>query len=51
MPLKHTTKDGQPAVKWGNRGKAYKYVKGNKASLSRAKRKATRQARAIKANS
>jgi len=47
MPLKRTTKNGQPAYKWGDNGKAYKYTAGNKSSRERAKNKALKQGRAI----
>lgn len=50
MPLIYTTKDGKPAVKWGKNGKAYTYRKGDKGGLERAKSKAYKQMRAIKAN-
>lgn len=50
MPLKYTTYKGKPAVKWGKSGKPYRYTRGNKSSLTRAKNKAMKQARAIKAN-
>jgi hypothetical protein len=51
MPLKYTTHEGKPAVKWGKSGKPYTYKRGSSRSIKRAKRRAMRQARAIKANS
>jgi hypothetical protein len=51
MPLRYTTYKGKAAVKWGESGKPYTYKKGSKSSIRRAKKRALRQARAIKANS
>lgn len=50
MPLMRCTKNGKPAYKWGESGKPYTYTPGNEASRERAKNKAIRQGRAIKAN-
>ncbi len=51
MPVKRTTKNGKPAYKWGDSGKAYTYTAGDKSSRTRAKNKALKQGRAIKSNS
>jgi hypothetical protein len=50
MPVKRTTKDGRPAYKWGDSGKAYTYTPGNAKSRRRARRKAERQGRAARAS-
>jgi len=49
MPVKRTTKNGQPAYKWGDSGKAYKYQPGNPQSRETAKALAERQGRAARA--
>ena len=43
----HTTVDGKPALKWGEDGKPYIYIPGNKASLQSARDKVMKQAAAI----
>lgn len=50
MPVKRTTKNGKPAYRWGDSGKAYTYTAGNKASREQAKAKARRQGRAAYAS-
>jgi len=49
MPLKRTTKNGRPAFRYGDSGKAYAYTPNNKPSRDLAKQKAQRQGRAMKA--
>ena len=49
MPLKRTTKNGRPAFKYGDSGKAYSYKPGDKTTRELAKKKALRQGRAMKA--
>lgn len=49
MPVRRTTKDGQPAYRWGNSGKAYKYQPGNPQSRGAAKGRAKRQGQAVNA--
>ena len=49
MPVKRTTKGGQPAYKWGDSGKAYAYEPGNPQSRAAARGRAKRQGRAIEA--
>ena len=49
MPVKRTTKDGKPAYKWGDSGKAYTYKAGDKEARERAKRKAQKQGKAAHA--
>lgn len=50
MPVHRTSKNGKPGYKWGTSGKTYTYTKGNKASMQRAKNKASKQGRAIRAS-
>lgn len=50
MPLKQTTKDGKPAYKWGDSGKAYTYNPKDEKSRKRAKDKAISQGRIMEAN-
>ena len=50
MPVKRTTKDGKPAYRWGDSGKAYTYTPGDKSSRERAKRKAEKQGQAAYAS-
>jgi hypothetical protein len=50
MPVKRTTKNGKPAYRWGDSGKAYTYTAGNKSSRERAKSKAREQGRAARAS-
>jgi len=47
MPVRRTTKNGQPAYQYGTTGAKYPYTAGNKASRERAKKKAIKQALAI----
>lgn len=47
MPVKHTTVDGKPAFKWGDRGKPYTYEANNPSSKKRAKKRALKQGEAI----
>ncbi len=49
MPIHRTTKNGKPAYQYGTRGAKYTYKSGSKSSRDAAKRKALRQALAIKA--
>ena len=43
MPIKHCTEGGMPGYKWGDSGKCYTYMKGDKGSMSGAKGKAISQ--------
>ena len=47
MPIHRTTKDGKPALQYGDHGAKYAYMPGNKASREAAKKKAVKQALAI----
>jgi hypothetical protein len=49
MPIHRTTKDGKPAYQYGTKGAKYTYKAGDKSSREAAKRKALKQALAIKA--
>lgn len=49
MPVRRTTKNGKPAYQYGQSGAKYTYTAGNEASRARAKAKAERQGRAIRA--
>jgi hypothetical protein len=49
MPIKPCKIDGKPGYKWGDNGKCYLYKTGDDNSKKRAKEKALKQARAIKA--
>ena len=48
MPVKRTTKNGEPAYQYGS-GKKYTYTSGNEAGRKRAEKKATDQGRAMHA--
>jgi hypothetical protein len=47
MPIQRVTKNGKPAYRYGDEGKAYTYSAGNVAGRKRAKRKAIQQGLAI----
>jgi len=47
MPVKKVTANGKPAWRWGDGGKAYPYIPGNKASELQAKKKAIDQGLAV----
>lgn len=49
MPVQSCQKDGKPGFKWGRQGACFTYTPGNTASRNRARAKAARQGRAIKA--
>lgn len=50
MPV-HRSKEGSgPYYQWGDSGKKYHYEAGNKASRDKAKEKAEKQGRAIRAS-
>lgn len=49
MPVERVVKDGKPAYRWGEHGKAYTYVANNIQSRERARALAAKQGRAIKA--
>lgn len=48
MPIKRVIKQGQPGYRYGDSGKTYTYQAGDPASRERARKKAERQAAAIK---
>jgi len=50
MPVRRTTKNGKPAYQYGTQGAKYPYTAGDEASRARAKAKAERQGRAIRAS-
>lgn len=50
MPIMKCQKNGKPGYKYGDTGKCYLYVEGNKESESAAKQKAKEQAKAIEAS-
>lgn len=50
MPVRSCTINGKPGYKWGSQGKCYPYNAANTQSRNRAKAKAAKQGRAIKAN-
>ena len=50
MPVRSCTINGKPGFKWGRQGKCYPYNAASIQSRNRAKAKAARQGRAIKAN-
>lgn len=47
MPIRRTTKNGEPALQYGTHGAKYTYIVGNKRSREAAKQKAIKQALAI----
>jgi len=49
MPTHRGSDSGGPYYQWGASGKRYHYQVGNKASAARAKAKADKQGRAVKA--
>jgi len=48
MPIHTTTKNGKPAYQYGTSGTKYPYTAGDAASRARARKKAERQAVAIR---
>ena len=50
MPIKACRSGGKPGYKFGDSGTCYTYTPGNEASRNRAKSKAQRQERAIRAS-
>lgn len=50
MPVKACSKNGKPGYKYGDSGTCYTYTAGSEFSRKKAKAKAARQGRAIKAN-
>lgn len=50
MPVQACQLSGKPGYKWGSSGRCYTYTAGNAASRSRARNKAERQGRAVRAS-
>lgn len=50
MPVRRGDDSRGPYYRWGEKGKKYYYKPGDKASRTRARNKAARQGRAIKAS-
>ena len=50
MPVQRCRENGKPGFKFGESGKCYTYIAGDKASKERARAKAEKQGRAIKVN-
>jgi hypothetical protein len=50
MPRQACQVNGKPGYRWGESGTCYTYTSGDKASRERAKAKADKQGRAIKAS-
>lgn len=50
MPVQRCTINGKPGFRWGSSGKCYGYTAGNSASRNRARNKAERQGRAVRAS-
>ena len=50
MPVQRCQIGGNPGWKWGKDGRCYAYIKGNKDSSARAKARAAKQGRAVKAS-
>jgi hypothetical protein len=50
MPVRRGKDSKGPYFKWGQSGKKYHYTSGNKASMRRARAKAARQGRAVRAS-
>lgn len=50
MPVRRGEDSKGPYYQWGESGKKYRYTAGDKSSRERAKRKAERQGRAIRAS-
>jgi len=49
MPVMRCWEGGKPGYKWGKQGKCYTYKLGDKVSRQKAKNKAKKQGKAIKA--
>jgi hypothetical protein len=47
MPIRRVTVGGKPAYRWGETGKPYIYMPGNKSSAEAAKKRAIAQGLAV----